>query len=84
MKIESIYWLLNILFVTWAWVAIALTPVAIYFNIKKEKTDDPVLRRRFRKWGIVTLILGPICLFFILPILGLLRYVVMDLMITNY
>ncbi|MBU0648619.1 hypothetical protein KJ969_00715 [Patescibacteria group bacterium] len=84
MILENIYWLLNIIFVAWAWLALALTPVTIFFNVKKEGAQDPVRKRFYRKWGMVTLILGPVCLLWLLPLILILRYAVIDLMLTGY
>ncbi len=84
MNLLVAYFLLNYLFIAWAWLALALTPVAIYLNIKKENAADPGQKKKFKKWGLVTLILGPVSLLWVVPILGLLRYFMVDLMVINY
>jgi len=70
---NGLYVWLGAMFGFWFWVAILFTPVAIYLNVMKEKIDSPALKRKYRKWGIITAILGPGSLLVILPLISFMR-----------
>jgi hypothetical protein len=69
----SAYTFLNILFFLLFWFGIAATPVALYLNIKKESTENPLKRVWYRKWGMVAVILGPVLLLVLLPFISYAR-----------
>lgn len=60
------------------WFGVAVTPVAIYLNIKKEGTEDPVKRAWYRKWGAIAVFLGPVLLLVLLPFISFARVFTLD------
>jgi uncharacterized membrane protein len=70
---------LNIIFFFLFWFSIAVTPAAIYLNIKKESIQDPSRRAWYKKWGIITLVLGPVLLLILLPFIASARYFTLSL-----
>jgi len=76
---EGVFTFLSILFVFWFWFSLSLTPIAIYLNIKKENIEDPRRKMRYRKWGIICLVLGPVSLLFLVPIIAYMRLFIFEL-----
>ena len=70
---NGLYVWLGTMFGFWFWVAVLFTPVAIYLNIMKERIEAPALKRKYKKWGMITLLLGPGSLLVILPVISFMR-----------
>lgn len=64
----------SVIFIFFFWLSVFVTPLAIYFNVKKEGEEDPLAKARFKKLGLLAVIFGPVAFLVLLPFANYFHY----------